>query len=537
MHRIIFKELEFRNFMSYGNTLNRFEFRDGLTWLHGDNGFGKSAIVEAMTFALLGISYRGGKKEELRNTKNLADGAPTVVVLTFDLDSPPAELETYRVTRSITGKQSTIKLVIEKMVDGVWVAQNKRAGFSQQDFEERVLQFNEVLFKNVIAMNTQETLPFFMLPAAKKRELLESIIAMSLDTWKKENHKRLSEATMSFTLAKNDMVQLNGEIDELNKIYTRMQEEKSVNLSQMKADLETCNSTIIEEQGQVEKLAKKRDKIVKGLIGIKAELDTEGTVDARIVEIRTQFSGVSNISQARRAVAEAQYEYDELYGQHSGIIGQLDEIRERIGERTAERNKAVAEKGVAERSISKKETEVEMTTAKRDKFAEQAKTFVVGTPCPTCGHISDESDVERHKNGEENVLFPGKPDMYATTSGTTSAPKWIPMTHKYLKDVYGKMSHIWTWNFVKHRSRIFGGHIFTTVGKECEGYAPDGTLFGAVSGVLVRRTQLHADAARFAAPRCDPLGNGEPFYHPRVAPRAQREHGGDADGYREGYDM
>ena len=94
--------------------------------------------------------------------------------------------------------------------------------------------------------------------------------------------------------------------------------------------------------------------------------------------------------------------------------------------------------------------------------------------------------VERHKNGEENVLFPGKPDMYATTSGTTSQPKWVPMTHKYLRDVYGKMSHIWTWNFVKHRSRIFGGHIFPIVGKEIEGYAPDGTIFGSVSGVLVR---------------------------------------------------
>ncbi len=94
--------------------------------------------------------------------------------------------------------------------------------------------------------------------------------------------------------------------------------------------------------------------------------------------------------------------------------------------------------------------------------------------------------VERCKHGEENILFPGKPDMYATTSGTTSEPKWIPMTHKYLKDVYGKMSHIWTWNFVKHRSRIFAGHIFPIVGKEVEGYAPDGTLFGSVSGVLVR---------------------------------------------------
>lgn len=94
--------------------------------------------------------------------------------------------------------------------------------------------------------------------------------------------------------------------------------------------------------------------------------------------------------------------------------------------------------------------------------------------------------VEQHKNGETDILFPGKPDMYATTSGTTSEPKWVPMTHKYLKDVYGKMSHVWTWNFVKHRSRIFGGHIFPIVGKEVEGYAPDGTIYGSVSGVLVR---------------------------------------------------
>ena len=94
--------------------------------------------------------------------------------------------------------------------------------------------------------------------------------------------------------------------------------------------------------------------------------------------------------------------------------------------------------------------------------------------------------VERHKNGERNVLFPGRPFMYATTSGTTSQPKWVPMTRKYLKDVYGKMSHVWMWNFIKHRPLALAGHIFPIVGKECEGYAPDGTLYGSVSGVLVR---------------------------------------------------
>ncbi len=107
--------------------------------------------------------------------------------------------------------------------------------------------------------------------------------------------------------------------------------------------------------------------------------------------------------------------------------------------------------------------------------------------------------VERHKNGERNVLFPGRPIMYATTSGTTSQPKWVPMTRKYLKDVYGKMSHVWMWNFVKHKPLVLAGHIFAIVGKECEGYAPDGTLYGSVSGVLVR-DMLPIIKRRYTAP-------------------------------------
>lgn len=41
--------------------------------------------------------------------------------------------------------------------------------------------------------------------------------------------------------------------------------------------------------------------------------------------------------------------------------------------------------------------------------------------------------VDRHKKGEPNVLIPGKPLMYATTSGTTSQPKWIPISSTYMK--------------------------------------------------------------------------------------------------------
>lgn len=398
MHKIIFKELEFRNFMSYGNTLNKFEFRDGLTWLHGDNGFGKSAIVEAMTFALLGISYRGGKKEELRNTKNAATGSPTSVILTFDTVDPPEEPESYRITRTISGKKSTTKFVIEKMIEGVWIEQNTRAGLSQQDFEEKVLQFNEVLFKNVIAMNTQETLPFFMLPAAKKRELLESIISMSLDAWKKANNKRLSESNISFSIAESDIQQLSSEISELELIYQQMKEERSTNLEQMKVDLQTYTDQSTELNRKYNERTAKKQEVSDELAAIRAELLTESKVDNRIAEIKETFSGVEQLATAKRAVEEAKAAYEKLESDIAESVAEYKQAKSDMAHYREMINEEDQNKRSLERQLAKKETEHNIMVAKRDGYTKIAESFVVGTPCPTCGHISDESDVERHKN-------------------------------------------------------------------------------------------------------------------------------------------
>ncbi len=94
--------------------------------------------------------------------------------------------------------------------------------------------------------------------------------------------------------------------------------------------------------------------------------------------------------------------------------------------------------------------------------------------------------VERHKHGEENVLFPGKPIMYATTSGTTSSPKWIPITEIYYSNIFSTMSKLWLYSFMRQRPKVFWGICFSTVGKAVEGYAPDGTPCGSVSGLTQR---------------------------------------------------
>lgn len=105
---------------------------------------------------------------------------------------------------------------------------------------------------------------------------------------------------------------------------------------------------------------------------------------------------------------------------------------------------------------------------------------------PASGYEDFREYIERHKHGEENILFPGKPVLYATTSGTTSEPKWIPITQTYLDTVYGKMTKVWLYNFIMNKPKVFEGKILSIVGKVVEGYAPDGTVFGSVSGVTQR---------------------------------------------------
>lgn len=105
---------------------------------------------------------------------------------------------------------------------------------------------------------------------------------------------------------------------------------------------------------------------------------------------------------------------------------------------------------------------------------------------PMCDYEDLRPYIERHKKGEANVLFPGKPKMYATTSGTTKEPKWIPITEEYYSNVYSKMTKLWLHSFQMHRPHVFEGKCTSIVGKDIEGAAPDGTVYGSVSGVTRR---------------------------------------------------
>lgn len=132
---------------------------------------------------------------------------------------------------------------------------------------------------------------------------------------------------------------------------------------------------------------------------------------------------------------------------------------------------------------------------------------------PPSSYSDIEALVERHKNGEGDLLIPGHPLMYATTSGTTGKPKWLPVSRRYARSVYGRMTWIWGWEMMRAGARIFRGKLFYSVGAAVEGYAPDGTPCGSVSGYTRKRIPSFVDRFYAFPPCVDEITDPEARYY------------------------
>jgi hypothetical protein len=103
--------------------------------------------------------------------------------------------------------------------------------------------------------------------------------------------------------------------------------------------------------------------------------------------------------------------------------------------------------------------------------------------------ISGYEDLEPYINAEmlgtPNQLTKHPPILFTTTSGTTGASKYIPMTREGRR---AKSRLTWLWFCALYRDHpgIVGGRILSVVSPEVESYAPSGVPCGAESGHAYR---------------------------------------------------
>lgn len=106
--------------------------------------------------------------------------------------------------------------------------------------------------------------------------------------------------------------------------------------------------------------------------------------------------------------------------------------------------------------------------------------------------------IDRLRHGEGNQLTAEDPFMFATTSGTTATPKFIPITEGHLRD-YTHAFQVHNYHLVVDFPMGAAGKFLIISSNDEEGRTPAGLPYGAVSGVLNRR-QPNIIRRHFALP-------------------------------------
>lgn len=106
--------------------------------------------------------------------------------------------------------------------------------------------------------------------------------------------------------------------------------------------------------------------------------------------------------------------------------------------------------------------------------------------------------IDRVVAGEPNVLTADRPLMFATTSGTTGAAKYIPVTPSYLRE-YSHGIHVHTYRVMADYPDVLEGRVLVSSSNDQEGLTAAGVPYGAISGYLTR-TQPAVLRRYFALP-------------------------------------
>ena len=160
---IIFKSIEWKNFLSTGNSANKVLLdRTSSTLIVGKNGEGKSTILDALCFSLFGKPFRNINKPQLVNSIN---GKNCLTTVEFEISG-----RQYKIIRGIKPN------VFEIWCDAELINQDAAAKDYQKVLEQQILKLNYKTFTQVVILGSASFVPFMQLPGAQRREVIEDIL-------------------------------------------------------------------------------------------------------------------------------------------------------------------------------------------------------------------------------------------------------------------------------------------------------------------------------------------------------------------------
>ena len=166
---IIFKTIRWKNFLSTGNQFTEIKLdRSPNTLIVGENGGGKSTMLDALCFSLFGKPFRNINKPQLVNSINKKQ---LLVEVEFQ-----SGRKSYKIVRGIKPN------LFEIYVDGDLINQDAAARDYQKYLEESILKLNYKSFTQIVILGSASFTPFMQLPSGTRREIIEDLLDIQIFT-------------------------------------------------------------------------------------------------------------------------------------------------------------------------------------------------------------------------------------------------------------------------------------------------------------------------------------------------------------------
>jgi len=279
--QVNFNKLSIENFLSIGREPVEISFRSGLhviTGINKDqsdrrNGIGKSTILDALSFVLFGATMRELKKEFVTN--NITNKT-SKVSLEFSINEN-GQSKDYTVYRTIEPNKCFL------YENGIDVTRDSMDNTT--DVIQHLVGLTPEVFQNCIAMTINSTVPFMAKKKIEKRKFIESIFNL--------------------------------------QVFSLMNSNLKVELSEAKKDFDVVNARYSEAKGYLDTLQKQIDNKIKERENRKNTLSERLETNTKDIEsTKVKIGNIHDLDLAtvQQRIAEAQDKYNEIIGKIN-VIG------------------------------------------------------------------------------------------------------------------------------------------------------------------------------------------------------------------------